>query len=78
MRWHATGPWFGPKILGWGWRPIAWQGWLITLLLVVLLVGIRIEVGKSLAAFALMVCVLMAFGVVAFVTGGRPGHTGIS
>ena len=59
MRWHPTAPWFDPKIFGWGWRPITWQGWLITLILVILLVGIL-------------------FGVVAFVTGGRPGHTGIS
>jgi hypothetical protein len=24
------GPWFGPKRIGWGWRPVTWQGWLIT------------------------------------------------
>jgi len=24
------GPWFGPKRIGWGPRPVTWQGWLIT------------------------------------------------
>jgi len=22
--------WFGPKRIGYGWRPITWQGWLVT------------------------------------------------
>ncbi len=76
MRWHPTDPWFGPKRLGWGWRPLTGQGWLITLILAIVLVGIRIAVGTSPVAFALMVCVLILFGVVAIVTGGRPGRTG--
>jgi hypothetical protein len=24
------GPWFGRKRVGWGARPVAWQGWLVT------------------------------------------------
>ncbi len=24
------GPWFGRKRIGWGSRPVAWQGWLVT------------------------------------------------
>ena len=25
-------PWFGPKTgMGWGWTPVTWQGWLVTL-----------------------------------------------
>lgn len=34
-------PWFGPKRIGWGYRPQTWQGWAITLvpaLLVILIV----------------------------------------
>lgn len=30
--------WFGPKRVGWGIRPQTWQGWLITLLVVALIV----------------------------------------
>ena len=24
------GPWFGRKRIGWGARPVTWQGWLVT------------------------------------------------
>jgi hypothetical protein len=24
------GPWFGRKRVGWGARPVTWQGWLVT------------------------------------------------
>jgi predicted membrane channel-forming protein YqfA (hemolysin III family) len=27
-------PWFGEKIVGWGPAPVTWQGWIITLLLI--------------------------------------------
>jgi hypothetical protein len=27
--------WFGPHRRGFGWGPVAWQGWLITLVIVV-------------------------------------------
>ncbi|MHB1596272.1 MAG: hypothetical protein ACYCU3_19100 [Streptosporangiaceae bacterium] len=26
-------PWFGPKRIGWGYRPQTWQGWAIVLVL---------------------------------------------
>jgi len=27
----AMTKWFAPKRIGYGWRPVTWQGWLITL-----------------------------------------------
>jgi hypothetical protein len=36
-------PWFGPKRIGWGLRPQTWQGWLITVaVVVVVLVVVRL------------------------------------
>jgi hypothetical protein len=29
---NKNSPWFGPKSMGFGIRPITWQGWLITLI----------------------------------------------
>jgi len=26
----VSGPWFGRRRVGWGMRPISWQGWLLT------------------------------------------------
>lgn len=28
--------WFAPRRFGWGWTPISWQGWAITLAFIVL------------------------------------------
>ncbi len=33
-------PWFGPKRIGWGFRPQTWQGWLVILLAVAALVAV--------------------------------------
>ena len=32
------GRWFGPKRFGFGFRPVAWQGWVITLVAVAILI----------------------------------------
>ncbi len=32
-------PWFGPKRIGWGYRPQTWQGWLVTGLMVAVIIG---------------------------------------
>jgi hypothetical protein len=32
-------PWFGPKRIGWGYRPQTWQGWLVTAIMVAVLIG---------------------------------------
>jgi hypothetical protein len=38
-------PWFGPKRIGWGFRPQTWQGWAITLIppLVVILIVVLVR-----------------------------------
>jgi hypothetical protein len=35
---RARRPWFGPKRIGIGLRPQTWQGWLVTLAIVVVIV----------------------------------------
>jgi hypothetical protein len=37
----AEGYWFGPRsgLLGWGWRPVSWQGWLVVALTILALVA---------------------------------------
>ena len=32
--------WFAPRRFGWGWTPISWQGWAITLGFIVLALGV--------------------------------------
>lgn len=33
-------PWFGPKRIGYGLRPTAWQGWLVMLVGVAVIVAV--------------------------------------
>lgn len=73
MRRVTRAPWFGPKRLGWGWRPLTWQGWLLSLLLVALLLGARWGLGTSMPAFGAMTVILAVFAPIAWLTGGRPG-----
>ena len=35
---NPEGYWFKRKIWGWGWTPVTWQGWLVTLLLIAFVV----------------------------------------
>jgi hypothetical protein len=39
--------WFRAKMYGWGWYPITWQGWAITLLYVLTLVAKAKEINKA-------------------------------
>lgn len=34
--------WFRRKTYGWGWTPITWEGWLVTLLVIVIPIAIRL------------------------------------
>lgn len=42
---NPEGYWFKRKLYGWGWTPVRWQGWLVTLIAIaaVLLVAVRFE-----------------------------------
>jgi len=35
---NPKGYWFKAKIFGWGWTPVTWQGWVVTLIYVGLLI----------------------------------------
>jgi hypothetical protein len=38
----AQGPWFRPKRNGLGWTPITWQGWLVTIVSCLVVVGLNL------------------------------------
>ena len=68
-------PWFGPRILGWGWRPLTWQGWLISLVFVLAIVveATQLRSAGSGPVGAALVATLALFALVCYLTGGRPG-----
>lgn len=54
--------WFGRKRVGWGLRPVSWQGWAVTALYVLLVLGL----GSGLSAhhFALFLSALVVLSAV--------------
>jgi hypothetical protein len=44
---NPEGYWFKRKIYGWGWAPVTWQGWLVTLGFVALLAAELIRIDSN-------------------------------
>jgi hypothetical protein len=67
-------PWFGPKrYSGWGWTPVSWQGWAVTLVFLVVVIACRVHFGGGVpGAIAIVVCLAAYLGVISL-TGTRPG-----
>ena len=71
--------WFRRKLYGWGWTPINWQGWVVTLLYCVLLFGLSTTIEKNaenneapiifLIGVAILTIILL---VVAYKKGEKP------
>lgn len=72
--------WFRRKTYGWGWTPITWEGWFVTLLVIVIPVVIRLTL-KALEferttqyfyAWASVPILLMALTLICFRYGEKP------
>lgn len=72
--------WFKAKRYGWGWYPSGWEGWLVTLLAIALMVfvDVRIDGASHSVSDTLMEIVLPNVFIVAvlivicFLTGEQP------
>lgn len=68
--------WFAPRRVGWGWTPVAWQGWAIVAAhIVVTTIGARAlerTYGEA-AAVGFVVWLSLLLLVVCFATGVGPG-----
>ena len=74
MRRRTKEPWFGPKrSLGWGWTPVSWQGWVVTLLFLGLIVTASLAVRSVPLKTAVILALLALLLIVAVVTGDPPG-----
>ena len=61
--------WFRRRSIGFGWRPAAWQGWLITLATVALLIG-TVALIHSASRFPAILAIVGVYSIVALSTGG--------
>ncbi len=65
---NPEGYWFKQKIIGWGWVPVRWQGWLVTICGTALIVfGFYVgetddAPGASLLGIVLAVVLIFGFG----------------
>ena len=63
-------PWFRRRRIGFGWRPITWQGWLVTVVAVALTAGALTLLRGSSARVPVVVLIVAVYAVVALATGG--------
>lgn len=67
-------PWFGKRRIGWGWTPITWQGWIITLILIlIILVDAKYLAQTPVLLIIVLVIATIGFIIIALLTGGKPG-----
>src|SRR5512133_1416348 len=62
-------PWFHRRRVGVGWRPVTWEGWLITLVAVAVVVGV-LTLLHTTARIPVVIVTVAAYVVVALRTGG--------
>lgn len=71
--------WFGPKrYLGWGWTPASWEGWLVTLVYVVILIAAgAFNKARPENFTATLIVTTAVFIAVIILTGDKPGGPGL-
>ncbi|MDD3607285.1 MAG: hypothetical protein PHQ20_00595 [Candidatus Moranbacteria bacterium] len=81
---NPKGYWFKRKLYGWGWVPVRWQGWLVILLYILLILSLVLtreeaipgnpDSGSNFLTFALPIIVLTALLIfVTYKKGEKPG-----
>jgi ABC-2 type transport system ATP-binding protein len=70
-------PWFRRRSVGFGWRPVAWAGWLITIVTVALVVGVLALIHGSAGRVPIVVLILALYAVVALATGGARAEAAV-
>ncbi|MGA8014665.1 MAG: ABC transporter ATP-binding protein [Candidatus Dormiibacterota bacterium] len=64
-------PWFVRRAVGWGWRPAAWPGWVVSLVALALVVVAVLALSKSFLKIVAVVVILAAYFGVAALTGSE-------
>jgi hypothetical protein len=64
-------PWFGKRRIGWGVRPITWQAWAATLILILIALLDAIYVYKTTLALIILIVALICYLIVVLLTGEK-------
>jgi hypothetical protein len=67
-------PWFGPRRMpGWGWTPVTWQGWVVSVAFMAAIVAAALLVHGGVLKIVIEVVLVVLLLAVSFLTGTRPG-----
>lgn len=67
--------WFKRKLYGWGWVPVKWQGWLVTLILIVFVTYMALAFlikGKLIEYFVSLIIAIAILMYIAYKKGEKP------
>jgi hypothetical protein len=70
--------WFRRRRIGVGWQPASWEGWLITVVMLVAVLGVLTRMHSG-ARLPIVIAIVAAYAVVGLGTGGArrdPGASG--
>jgi hypothetical protein len=65
--------WFGKRIIGWGYRPVSTEGWLVT---IAMLFAVFIDLNyyrETITGYAIIFVILIIYHFIIFLTGDAPG-----
>jgi hypothetical protein len=68
-------PWFGNKTVGWGLSPVSWQGWVVTLILVLIVVMDVLYIHRILINLIIIIMAIVGFYMVLILTSELPTLT---
>lgn len=65
--------WFGKRILGWGYRPISLEGWLVTIVFLAAIFASISYLEKTVLGYVVLAVVLIAYQIIIYLTSDSPG-----
>jgi len=65
--------WFGKRILGWGYRPISLEGWLVTVVFLIAIFAGIVYLEKTATGYAILAVILIVFHIIIYLTSNAPG-----
>jgi len=56
--------WFKRKMYGWGWTPSSWQGWLITILYIFVIMFLGVNMNENSSDYSIRINFVVPFVIV--------------
>ena len=67
---RSSHAWFRRRRVGLGWRPVSWQGWLVTGVSAAVVIGVLVLLRRSAARVPITIGVIVLYALIALATGG--------